>query len=313
VTKRDPKPATADQRRDDFQEITGIGAATERRLHDAGILTYQDLAARSPGQLAASLAGMAAVSPARIASQDWAGQARKLAGPAAPPLPSEPDQHYASFHIELLLDVDNSVRRTKVHHHQSDTDEAWPGWNEEKLLALLRDHIPLVVPRQPAGDIALASSAEPPLPAPETAAPSASRSAVVGPPVSLPASSLDIEELALAGEGQTSHIWACGKPTSIHFAFRVSRTSRRQAAGSLDFTADITARNKLGDNQRWPLGTVQGAVRIDEPFSVELAGPPLPRGLYRLEASVLVYPTNHAPGSHPLQGRQASGALIQVA
>ena len=313
MAKRDPKSTTADQRRDDFQEITGIGAATERRLHDAGILTYQDLAVRTPKQLAASLAGMAGVSPALIASRDWTGQARKLAGPAAPSLPSEPDQHYASFHIELLLDVDNSVRRTKVHHHQSDTDEAWPGWNEEKLLALLRDHIPLAVPRQPAEGIYLPSSAEPPAPQPETAIPFASRPETAGPPVSLPASSLNIEELGLVGEGQTSHIWACDKPTSIHFAFRVNRTSRRPAAGSLDFTADITARNKLGDNQRWPLGTVQGAVRIDEPFSVELAGPPLPRGLYRLEASLLVYPTNHAPGSQPLQGRQASGALIQVA
>lgn len=131
--------------------------------------------------------------------------------------------------------------------------------------------------------------------------------------MTLAASSLNIEGLALAGEGQISHIWACGKPTSIHFAFRVNRTSRRQAVGSLDFTADITARNKLGDNQCWPLGTVQRTVRIDEPFSVELVGPPLPRGLYRLEASVLVYTTDHAPDAQPLQGRRASGALIQVA
>jgi hypothetical protein len=53
---------------------------------------------------------MAGLSAARIASQDWVGQARQLAGSTGPPLPSEPDQHYASFHIELLLDVDNSVR-----------------------------------------------------------------------------------------------------------------------------------------------------------------------------------------------------------
>ena len=52
---------------------------------------------------------------------------------------------------------------------------------------------------------------------------------------------------------------------------------------------------------------------MDEPLSVELTGEPLPRGLYRPEATVLIYPTNHAPDSEPLHGRRASGALIQVA
>ncbi len=69
----------------------------------------------------------------------------------------------------------------------------------------------------------------------------------------------------------------------------------------------------LGDYQRWSLGTVQEAVRVGEPLSVKLTGEPLPRGLYRPEATVLIYPTNHAPDSAPLQGRRASGALIQVA
>ena len=170
---RGPRTSTpAGQAGDDFQQIQGIGAAIDRRLHDAGILTYQDLAALTPEQIAASLAGVAGLSPARIASQDWAGQARRLAGPAAPPLPSEPDQHYASFHIELLLDVDDSVRRTKVRHHQSGTDETWAGWDEDRLLALLREHIPIMAPRQPAEAAGLRSSAAPAATEPESAAPS---------------------------------------------------------------------------------------------------------------------------------------------
>ena len=129
MTPRDRRQSNpAGQTGDDFQKIAGIGQAIERRLHDAGILTYQDLSARSPEQIAASLTDVAGLSSARIASQDWAGQAGRLAGPSASPLPSEPDQTYASFHIELLLDVDGSVRRTKVHHLQSGQDEAWPGW-----------------------------------------------------------------------------------------------------------------------------------------------------------------------------------------
>ena len=350
---RDPrKPAPARQAGDDFQQIQGIGAAIDRRLHDAGILTYTDLAALTPEQIAASLAGMAGLSSARITSQDWAGQAGRLAGPADPPLPSEPDQHYASFHVEFLLGVDGSVRRTKVHHHQSGIDEAWAAWDEDRLLALLRDHIPHTAARQPAKAADMPPSATPSAAESETAVPSEAKpnratasgnqpngaiptgdqpdkavlsgdqSAKPIPPegqaeatdlpVGLPSSSLRVEYLGLTRGGDRSRIWAPGEPTSIGFTLRVSQTGTREAA-ALDFTANVTASSVLGDDQRWPLGTVQGAVRVGEPLPVELTGGPLPRGLYRPEATVLIYPTNHAPDSEPLQGRRASGALIQVA
>jgi hypothetical protein len=327
---------------DDFQQIQGIGAALDRRLHDAGILTYQDLAALTPEQIAASLSGVAGLSPTRIASQDWTGQAGRLAGPAAPPLPSEPDQRYASFHVEFLLDVDDSVRRTKVHHHQSGTDAAWAGWDEGRLLALLRDHIPHMSSQLPAEAADVPSSAAPTAAEPETAARSGAQLGEAvssgdqpdravpsgdqpdrvipsrdGPeaadlPVGLPSSALRVDYLGLTREGQRSRSWAPGEPTSVGFTLRVSRTGMPEAA-NLDFTADVTASSVLGDNRRWPLGTVQGAVQVDEPLSVELTGEPLPRGLYRPEATVLIYPTKHASDSEPLQGRRASGALIQVA
>jgi hypothetical protein len=359
---RDPrKSAPADPAGDDFQQIQGIGAAIDRRLHDAGILSYHDLAALSPEQIAASLAGLAGLSPARIASQDWAGQASRLAGPAAPALPSEPDQSYASFHVEFLLGVDGSVRRTKVHHHQSGTDETWAGWDEDRLLTLLRDHIPHMSSELPAEAADVPSSAALAATEPETAVPpgtelgrvtasedqpdgavpsedqpdgavpsedqpdgaapsvdqpakgipSEGQAETTDLPVGLPSSSLRVDYLGLTREGQRSPSWAPGEPTSIGFTLRVSRTGTREAA--LDFTANVTASSVLGDGQRWPLGTVQGAVRAGEPLAVELAGGPLPRGLYRPQATVLIYPANHAPDSEPLQGRRASGALIQVA
>lgn len=312
MTPRDPPQSPpADQPGDDFRKIEGIGPAIERHLHDAGILTYRDLAARIPEQIAASLADVAGISQARISSQDWAGQARQLAEPAAPPLPSEPSQHYASFHIELLLDVDNSVRRTKVHHHQSDKDETWPGWDEDKLLALLRSCIPLIASPQLAEAVDPQSSPAPATTQPGTAANSTSQPETVDLAMSLPSSSLRIENLGLVREGQRSHISVPDEPTSIEFTLRVNRTSTLRAA-TLDFTADVTARSELGDDQHWPLGRKQESIRIDEPLSVELTGPPLPRGLYRLEATVLIYPADHTPDSEPLQSRQRSGALVQV-
>ena len=284
---RGPRKSTpAGQAGDDFQQIQGIGAAIDRRLHDAGILTYQDLAALTPEQIAASLAGVAGLSPARIASQDWAGQAGPARRARRSTLPSEPDQRYASFHVEFLLDVDDSVRRTKVHHHQSGTDEAWAGWDEDRLLALLRDHIPNMSSQLPAEAADVPSSAAPAAAEPETAAPpgaqldrvtasgdqpdgavpSGDQPAEAIPlggqaettdlPVGLPSSSLRVDYLGLTREGQRSRNWVPDEPTSIGFTLRVSRTITREAA-AVDFSADITASSVLGDDQRWPLGTVR--------------------------------------------------------
>ena len=322
MTPRDPRQSTsADQTGDDFQKIAGIGQAIERRLHDAGILTYQDLAARSPEQIAASLTDVAGLSSARIASQDWAGQAGRLAGPAASPLPSEPDQTYASFHIELLLDVDGSVRRTKVHYYQSEKDsekdEAWPGWDEGRLIALLSGHIPALAPQQPTEAHSSRRSPGPPSSATpttdqqEAAAPSRSETETVELPVSLPSPFLRIENLGLTREGQRSHRYAPDEPTSIGFTLHLTQAGTQ--AATFDFTADVTASSELGDDQRQLLGTAQGAVRAGKPLPVELAGPPLPRGLYRLEATVAIYPADHARDSRPLHSRRRTGAFVQVA
>jgi hypothetical protein len=131
-------------------------------------------------------------------------------------------------------------------------------------------------------------------------------------PVSLPSSFLRIENLGFTREGQRSHRYAPDEPTSIGFTLHVTQASTLQAA-AFDFTADVTASSELGDNQRQPLGTVQGAVRAGEPLPVELAGPPLPRGLYRLEATVAIYPADHTRDSKPLHSRRRTGAFVQVA
>lgn len=46
-------------------------------------------------------------------------------------------QRYATFVIELLLDQDGNVRRTRVQHIQTRADQKWAGWDEERLLAFL--------------------------------------------------------------------------------------------------------------------------------------------------------------------------------
>src|SRR5437867_5513742 len=75
---------------DDFKLINSINSSVENRLYKAGILTFAQLAALSPGEIVAQVAGLA--SAERIIKQDWIGQARALAArPAAAPPVELPD------------------------------------------------------------------------------------------------------------------------------------------------------------------------------------------------------------------------------
>jgi hypothetical protein len=125
---------------DDFNLIKGIGPAVERKLHEAGIVTFAQLAALSADQIAALIDRLSAK---RIIHENWIGRAKQLAGPMASKtagkktaMPTQSSrrksaarrvtpQHYATFTIELLLDEAGHVRRAVCAHHQSKDQETW--------------------------------------------------------------------------------------------------------------------------------------------------------------------------------------------
>ena len=314
MTQRgDPQSSSTGRSGDDFQKIDGVGRKFEQRLWDAGIFTYKDLARRPPEEIAAVLAPMAGISPERIA-----GQARELAG--SPPEAPVPRQHYAAFHIEFLLESDNSVRRTKVHQHQTDARDAWSGWDEERLLSFLRDQIPLPAAATPAdaprveqartqtdesaqtqtkgqelADVEPASADQPSGPVPDR----------------LPSLSLSIEELAPIRDGQHSYVLSPNEPSSVRLTMRINPIGAA-IHDTLDFSATIVARRFAG-HDRSPLGTTHGAVRVGDPVSVEVTGPALPPDLYRLLVTVEIYPADHSPEEPPLYRMRASGDFMRVA
>ena len=313
MTQRgDPKSGRAGRSGDDFRKIDGIGRVLEQRLWDAGIFTYNDLARRTPEEIAAILAPMIGVSPERIASQ-----ARELAGPPAEE--SVRHQHYAAFHIEFLLESDNSIRRTKVLHHQTDARDAWPGWNEERLLSFLRDWIPLpaaatpadavdVEPAQTRTDEPAQTQTEDQGPETVEPAPAGQQSAPI--PGRLPSLSLVIEEFAPIHDGHRSHTLSTSEPSSVRLTMRINPIGT-PIHDTLDFSATIVART-FGGHDRSPLGTVHGTVRVSDTFSAEVPMSALPAGLYRLVVTVDVYPADHSPEEPPLYQMRASGDLVRV-
>lgn len=137
-----PLPAGAD----DLKQVKGIGAGIEKRLHGAGILTFAQLAAKEPAEVVTLIADVPGMSVGRVTKQNWIGQASQLAStheqgsiePVGDTADHENRQHYAIFKVELLLDEDNNVRRTRVWHIQKDGQEdAWAGWEGERLVSFV--------------------------------------------------------------------------------------------------------------------------------------------------------------------------------
>ncbi len=146
MARKPPGIPTADSPlvTDDLSLIKGIGPILSRRLQDAGICTYSQLASLSPAQLAEKVGG---VSARQIARQDWAGQAEKLTPKKTQSRPPQNGsqkrplhQHYENFTIEFLLDEKKTMRRTRVVHIQSGDADTWAGWEADQLIDFLARH-----------------------------------------------------------------------------------------------------------------------------------------------------------------------------
>ena len=96
---------------DDFKIIRGIGPLYEKRLHDAGIRTFAQLASQSPEDVAAFIPKLSVM---HVRNQGWILQARKLASKKTDsklrkdekPV-STTHQHYENFTFEFLMNEKN--------------------------------------------------------------------------------------------------------------------------------------------------------------------------------------------------------------
>jgi hypothetical protein len=304
----DPRPSRTGESGDDFQKIAHIGRTRAERLRKAGIFTYDNLARRSPEEIASATG----ISAELIARENWIGQARELAGP--PPEESAPRPHHLTFHVDVLVEPDNRVRQTKVRHHQTNASDDWPGWDEEKLLSFLRAHVPLPAASAPAD----ASGPEPAHPQAPDQAPASAPAEPTSPPAPSaparqrpPAWSLSIEELAPVHGDQRRYARGPSEPVSARLTMRINPAGTL-SHDTFDYSARITART-FGGRDRSLLGSATGTIRVSEPASVTVTGPALPVGQYGLVATVEIYRAGHSPQEPPLYRQGVSGDLMRVA
>jgi hypothetical protein len=285
---------------DNFTQISGIGPAIERHLHQGHILTFAQLATMSPDDIAKLLEGLVGMSAERIAQQDWTGQARKYASELAAPK-TEPDQpppgnrqHYATFTLELLLDEDNNVRRTQVKHIQSrdEPPEAWVGWDMDRIRQFIVQRAALRLPEaEPIRQVA--PSDVPALPA-VTGADLANR--------------LRLHELAavLPNADSPCSMVRRNQPFNVRLTLDLSQMAIPRES-PLDYTAAVYAK-ALGGGPRRTVGEARGSLTPPDLLTLTIKGTPLPPGFYRLNAIA----TLSSPSAEPNLAADLEGSLLHI-
>lgn len=268
----DPSPLAEGE----FWRITGIGDATEKRLHAAGIDTFERLGSLSPEDIASILTGQVGVKE-RAARQDWTGQARRFAydlkAAEKRPAAAEPGeaQYYESFLLELLIEDDHSIIRTKVTRVRCGEKTSWVGWDSQRLLDWIaaQADLPreLFVPAQPVNIPAIAEPA--------------------AAPVSGAILAADVV-LSAAGAHQNKRFFDAGQPLELQITLDLSKANL-PADAALLCHGIAEARNIL-TGRRTRVGEVQTECAAADQIVLTVPIPGVAQGTYFLETAVRLYP-----------------------
>ena len=276
---------------DDLKQIRGIGPIMEQRLHQAGILTFAQLANMSTENLAELFSDMPGLSAERIAEKGWGMQAQLLMEKAVKiDHPVSEDQHHYSavFSVDLLLDKQNRVRRTHILHVQSKKEDSWADWDQERLAGFIFKNATIrstpksnpidetqTKPEELAGDLNI--------------------------------SKVEIQTLS----GKVTH-WDINvnEPFAIRLILNMDKTS--VAPGTpLQFQSQVYVKN-LTDGKRHNVGEARGMAEASNLFPLTVHCQALPQGSYRLEACVVLSPDleNSNPRSRLMA--MAEGRVFRV-
>lgn len=308
---------------DDFKVIHGIGASVEDRLHKAGIMTYAQLAAKTPQEIADLLNGMVGFTPERIADQDWTGEAQQNALKAETSNVSDDHsslqnhQHYEVFNLELLLDEQNTVRRTSVMHVQGKKKDHWAGWEENRLLDFFIDQATINIPNMRKE---ILSEEEIPANMSETISePAQLAQENVGANLDTPTPASNITNQIHIAELEPRYADSSGVlrksiqeniPFNVRITLDLSDTNLPTDA-PINYLATIYAK-KVGTGVRQTLGTSQGNFMTADQVIIDIGVKPLTRGSYRMDAVLTLSLSETESTPKTIPGAVSEGTVIHI-
>jgi hypothetical protein len=325
-------------RADNFRLIKGISRSIERRLHEAGIMTYAKLASLKPSGISTLMGDLNGVTVKRIIKENWVEQARVLssrpdlreaeeetAGEEAPQ--AVQSAGLTSFVVELLRNEAGQTTRTKVMHIDTGHEDTWIGWQERRLLdffvtraglcsfateADLPSAPPIEHAREAGGTLHRASAAlkgARQTPSAETAVEPHPKSIQIATSTGRPTSpeSVPTPFQSRAASG----VLSSNQPFDVHLALDLTEIAFPKRK-PLSYKAAIFAKNLRGRLHQ-SVGEADGRLEPTDTPVIKVIGNPLPQGWYRLQAVVGLSdpasPSEHQPASTVQTGEK----LLQVA
>src|SRR5215472_17071547 len=127
-----------------FRDLKGIGPATEARLHEAGVYTWEAL-----GVAASALAAVRGDGDTlREVAYLVVAQGTEVAGQAALHLPG--GERLEAFVLRMTRAADGEPRRCTVTHVRTVAEQAWAGWTPAELARFIEEHSGLRIKPSPA-------------------------------------------------------------------------------------------------------------------------------------------------------------------
>jgi hypothetical protein len=117
-----------------FRDLKGIGPATEARLHEAGIYTWDALSAAASALAAVRGNGD---TPREVAGL-VAALRTKAGGQAAPH--ASGGERLEAFVLRMALAADGKPQRCTVTHVRTMAEQAWAGWTPAELTRFIEEH-----------------------------------------------------------------------------------------------------------------------------------------------------------------------------
>ena len=119
-----------------FRDLKGIGPATEARLHETGIYTWEALAVAATALAAVrgegdTLRDVANAVAARRAEAEERGAAVGLPGGG---------ERLESFLVRVAITANGAPQRCEVIHVRTMAEQAWSGWSPGELGTFIEEH-----------------------------------------------------------------------------------------------------------------------------------------------------------------------------
>lgn len=317
---------------DNFKRISSISRTIESQLHDAGVRTFAKLASLSPEEIVELVGELPGITAERIIRQDWIGQARLLASKQAREKSedesSDPESRgladregLTSFVVELLLDEERQVKRTKVMQVITGQEDIWDGWQEKRLVDFFVQHAAMQPPPAEAVSTTEVMDDSPEM----SARPASPEKSVEALPSAEAADGLSSSPAVAALIGQPRLLaleavseqpnlpgwqFSSNKEFNVRLSLDLSEVTITKP-GPLDYIAIIEVK-KLGDQRRQILGQSRGTITPADNVTLELEGKPLSSGIYRLGAALTLSSQTTVPAQHNDLTAYLEGGLLQV-